>query len=102
MTNVGGDATTLVNGFSYQQAPSLASITPTIGSSLGGEIVTISGADFLPTSQVSFGANICTVINQSATEISCMTPASAIEGSVGVIIFNINTGLTSSSLQFFL
>ncbi len=51
---------TLTNGFTYQTAPSIGSITPSSGTSNGGTAVTIYGANFASNTAISIGGVIQT------------------------------------------
>jgi glucose/arabinose dehydrogenase len=69
-------------------APQVVSVDPDHGPETGGTPVTITGTDFLPGADVTFGASACNDIEVvSATEIACVTPAAA-PGSVDVTVTN--------------
>jgi hypothetical protein len=83
---------TLTNGFAYiSTAPTVASVTPASGSTLGGTAVTIAGTNFAAGATVSFGgtaaANVVVVDN---TSITATTPAHA-AGAVAVTVTNLDT-----------
>lgn len=77
-------------------APTLASVSPTTGSSLGGELVTLTGTGFGPGSRVTFDGAEAQVTTSSLTELVVRTPVGA-EGPADVSV--INTGLTPSTLD---
>jgi hypothetical protein len=90
MNDFGTD--TLINGFSYNDAPSISGIDPSDGPVAGGTAVTISGADFTttPDTSVTFGGSAATGVTVvNATTITCVTPAHA-AGSVDVTVTNSN------------
>jgi hypothetical protein len=78
VTQAGGSAT-LPGGFTYQVAPTLASITPVSGPATGGTIVTMTGSGFASGATVSVGgvaATGCTVT--SAIRMTCTAPANSV------------------------
>lgn len=95
-----GDGSTFPNliNVSTQQAPILTSLSVTTGSHLGGTSVTITGTLFLTgnfNSQTSeppsvlFGNQLATsVVWNSSTSITCVTPAISGPGVVGVTVVN--------------
>jgi glucose/arabinose dehydrogenase len=71
-------------------APTLASIEPASGSSRGGEVVILTGANFSPGAAVTFGGVPGTdvaVLDSIATRIRVVTPAHA-AGVVDVVVTN--------------
>src|SRR5580765_4509165 len=83
--------------FSYTgTAPSIATVSPATGSSLGGTSVTITGAGFLPNAKVAFAASgelspptgTSVVVAPDGTQITAKTPAHA-AGLVDVVVTNI-------------
>ena len=67
MSTVGGtSATSSGDRFTYAQAPTTASITPTTGPSAGGTQITLTGTHLSAASTVKFG-------NQSATGVSVVS-----------------------------
>jgi hypothetical protein len=56
--------------------PRITSITPSVIRSVGGELLTINGAGFLPGAVVRLGTQICTSVTLvSSHEIRCRTPS---------------------------
>jgi hypothetical protein len=75
--------------YTYQQpAPSIAAISPASGSTGGGTVVVISGANFLPSPTVTFGGVAGTVTLSSSTAITVVTPANSSTGAVNVTVTN--------------
>ncbi|MHC5019417.1 MAG: IPT/TIG domain-containing protein [Planctomycetota bacterium] len=75
--NVDGRSATQLNGFTYQgPAPTLASVSPTAGTSNGGVSITLTGTNFTTGgATVTLGGFACTsVAVNSATQIVCTTP----------------------------
>jgi hypothetical protein len=70
----------LADAFTWIAAPTFVSITPNVGSALGGEDVTITGSGFATGTRVSIGGRAAlSVAVQSATSLTAVTPP----GSVG-------------------
>ncbi len=80
------------NAFQYLgAAPGITSVTPNIGSYLGGTPVTIAGSGLFAGATVDFGGSACTgVVVSSATSLSCSTTAHD-PGLVTVTINNPNS-----------
>ncbi len=87
VTTPGGTSPTVTaDQFSYQAAPAITKIAPTVGPLAGGTIVTVTGAGFTGASAVSFGgvpAAGFTVV--SDTEITATDPARA-AGTVDITV----------------
>ncbi len=74
----------------------VTSVTPNVGSSLGGTNVTIAGTGFNAGAGVTFGGSAATnVVVVNATQITAKTPAHA-AGAVNVVVTNTNA--TSGAL----
>lgn len=80
---------TLVNGFTYlTAAPTISSITPSIGSITGGVPVTIMGTGFYGSPGLTFGGiGATSIVVRSATKITAIVPAHA-SGMVDVVLAN--------------
>ena len=101
VTNDNG-AATLTNSYTYYPLPTLSSVSPTTGSSAGGESVTLTGTgfsdNFAGTNTVTFDGNAATNVNVvSDTSITCDTPAGVSCGAVDVVVSNDNGVATLSS-----
>ncbi len=96
VTNPGGQNGSLTNGFTYIAQPTVSSVSPNSGSTLGGTAVTITGANFATGATVTFGANAATnVVVVNSTTITATTPA----GSAGAVTVTVtNLGPQSGSL----
>src|SRR6516225_8152578 len=70
-------------------APSVSSVSLNNGPLAGGQNVTITGSNFLatPTSITFGGAAATNIVFNSATSVSCTTPAHA-AGTVNVVVTN--------------
>ena len=87
-TSIGSSAA-IPGGFTYTEAPTTSSLTPTIGSTSGGTSVTITGTNFVPgDTTVTIGGNLVSaglVTVNSSTSLTFNTPAHA-EGNVAVSV----------------
>lgn len=77
VVNNGVGSITLTGGFTYtENAPTLLSVLPNIGSTQGGTIVNLIGTNFTPTTTVSFGGISATNVTvNSAISITAVVPA---------------------------
>ena len=94
--------TTLSSGYTYHPVPTLSSVSPTSGTSLGGTSVTLTGTGFSNnspgTNTVTFDGNAATsVVVVSDTSITCDTPAGTAGSTVDVVVSNTNGTATLSS-----
>ena len=90
VTNPGGQAATLTNGYNYASlpAPTVSSITPNSGTTAGGTSVTINGTNFNSGATVSIGGIAATnVAVVNSTTITALTPAHT-AGTVNVSVTN--------------
>lgn len=78
VTNTDNQAGSKTSGFTYQGAPTVGSISPAVGASAGGTLVTITGTNFLSGATVTVAGTACTSVNvASATTLTCLTGAHA-------------------------
>jgi hypothetical protein len=93
---VNGQSGNLTNGFSYVVPPTVSSVSPNSGSTLGGTAVTIAGTNFAAGATVTFGSAAATNVGVvNSTTITATTPA----GSVGAVTVMVtNPGSQSGSL----
>jgi hypothetical protein len=67
-------------------APTVTSISPTSGSTAGGDTITITGTDLTGATGITVGGNACTAFNvASATSATCTTPAGT-AGTASVVV----------------
>ncbi|MBK7934610.1 MAG: VCBS repeat-containing protein [Acidobacteria bacterium] len=59
-------------------APTVASVSPTSGWTLGGFVLTVNGTDLTGASAVTVGGNACPIISNTGTVITCTTPAGSL------------------------
>lgn len=80
-------------------APTVTSISRTLGSSAGGVSVTLTGTNFTGTTGVTFGGTAATsVVVVNDTTLTCVTPAHAI-GVASVLVTN-GSGTNGSNSLF--
>ena len=84
--------------FTYFPVPALTSLSPDTGPLAGGQVVTITGTNFISPAQVFFGANAGVVTNVTPTTITVTTPAGAAVGAVPVSV--VTGGGASNSLAY--
>lgn len=66
----------ILGAYTYRPAPTLTAISPSLGKTQGGELLSITGTGFYPGTTIQIGASFCkNPIVQSATQLSCIAPA---------------------------
>ena len=81
----GGTSTITSNGeFTYVQAPAVAGLIPTSGSTTGGTSVTIAGTNLAGATAVRFGNVLAAVTSDTANQIVATSPAGS--GTVDVTV----------------
>ncbi|WP_338868383.1 IPT/TIG domain-containing protein [Myxococcus stipitatus] len=78
-------------GFSYEAdgPPTVTSVSPNTGSTKGGTVITVRGANFTPNVRVTLGgAEATNVVVASATSLTATTPSRATPGAVEVVVLN--------------
>lgn len=93
--NDSSTASTITNAFVYRPPPTVSSITPTSGSTMGNHSVTIGGTDFVASPTVAIGGSTCAVTAANATSITCTTSSHA-AGLTTVVVTN-NDGQNSNA-----
>jgi hypothetical protein len=92
---VNGQSGSLTNGFTYVMTPTVSSVTPNSGPTVGGTAVTISGTNFVAGATVSFGGTAGTnVVVANSTTITATAPA----GSAGAVTVTVTVSGQSGSL----
>ena len=94
VTNVNGSGL-LPNGYRYHARPTLTAVTPANGTPDGGIPVTLTGSGFQVDSpgpnSVTFGGVAATsIVVQSNTQLTCLTPPGTPGASVDVVLSNAN------------
>jgi hypothetical protein len=87
IVTTGGGPSNTFSSFTYIAPPNITGITPLFGSTTGGTSVTITGTSFTGATSVTFGGIAATSLTLvDSTTITCITPARATAGAVGVIV----------------
>ena len=98
VTTPGGIAT-LAGAFTYVQAPTIASVTPSTGVLAGGTAITITGTNLTGAISVTVGGTPATsVVVVNATTITALTPA-ATEGVKPIVVSTLG-GATTQTVLF--
>jgi hypothetical protein len=88
LTNPDGHKARLVKAYSFTAAPSVAQVSPGTGPTSGGQMITIMGSSFLPTTTVDFGGAAPTNLTYvDANTLTATTPPHA-AGPVDVTVTN--------------
>ncbi|MBI2550207.1 IPT/TIG domain-containing protein [Candidatus Woesearchaeota archaeon] len=93
VTNPDGQFYTLVNGFTYVPPPSITSITPNSGSTVGGTPITITGDYFQSGLSVTIGTSVATDVvvspdGKNGKTITATTSSSLTAGAKDVTVTN--------------
>jgi hypothetical protein len=102
VTNSDGQNDSVGGLYTYQAAPSVASVTPASGALAGGTLITITGANFIAGAAVNVGASACTGVSVvSSTSITCNTPANA-AGVYSITVTNVDaqSGALASAFTY--
>jgi hypothetical protein len=85
-----GQTSTLPSAFTYVPRPTIASVAPASGTSLGGTPITVTGTNLLPGALVTVGGQQATGVNVAGpTQLTAITPAHA-AGAVAVTVTNLS------------
>jgi hypothetical protein len=96
VTNYDAQFATLAAAYTYQPAPSIAGLLPATGSTAGGTLITINGADFIATPTVTIGGAACAGVTWvNANQLTCTHPAGA-AGAANVVVTNPDGQLDTS------
>jgi hypothetical protein len=94
---------TKTSGYTYWANPTVSACEPTGGPTAGGTTVAVAGSNFYSPLAVSFGgvgATSVSIIN--AFNLSCVTPAYAIEGAVTVtVVTSSGTGSRANGFTYY-
>ena len=94
----------LPRAFTYTNpAPTIESVSPTSGSTIGGTAITISGTNFSNPSSVSVGGAAATsIVVVSATSITAVTPAGAVGAQEVAVTTSAGTTSLPSAFAYFI
>ncbi len=88
VTNPDGHKARLLQAYSFTAAPSVSQVLPGSGPTTGGQMVTISGSSFLPTTTIDFGGVAPTNVTfVDVNTITATTPPHA-AGNIDVTVTN--------------
>jgi len=87
VTNTDGQANSLTNSFTYFQSPLVIAVTPPVGTTLGGNSITITGSNFRVGTTVRLGVTDCPVSVLFPSSLTCTAPPHA-AGLVEVTVTN--------------
>jgi hypothetical protein len=100
VTNPDGETSTLSSGFTYRAAPTVSSISPTLGSTAGGTTLTITGTGFISGATVAVGGINCTSVSvASTTSLTCVSGART-AASVSAVVTNSDLQASSAGGVF--
>jgi hypothetical protein len=94
VTNADTQSGTFPNGYTYispNPAPTVATVTPTSGTTAGGTAVTITGAGFLAGARVSLGGAAATGVTVANSMTITATTSAHATGAVNVVVTNSDT-----------
>jgi len=93
-------AASTADEFTYEAAPTVTAVSPSIGASTGGTIVAITGTGFTGTTAVKFGSTAATSFTvDSPTSITALAPSGT--GTVDItVVTTIGTSATSAAYQY--
>ncbi len=87
-----------VNGYTYQDVPTVTSVNPPSGPTGGGQTVTITGQNFAGATGVTIGGTAATIVGvPTATTITATTPPHA-TGTVNVVVTTPSGTATGANL----
>jgi hypothetical protein len=93
-----GQTATDAGAYTYDPVPTVTTISPSAGSVLGSQSVTITGTNFKPLGvppTVTIGGNPATVLTATATTLTVTTPAGT-AGAKTVVVTNYEDGQTAT------
>ena len=86
-TGAGGQIGETQLALALAPAPTITGVDPNSGSTLGGGTVTVYGTGFLPgATQVTFDGSAASLLDQSATSLTVVTPAQPLPGPAAVTV----------------
>jgi hypothetical protein len=94
VTNPDGQSSTLANGYTYQPAPVVSTISPSSGPNTGGTTVTIYGLGFISGATVTIGGSSCSSVGVAANGLSLTCTTSPMTSGVA------DVKVTNSDGQF--
>ena len=100
VTNLDSQVGSVSSAYTYQAAPTVASVSPSSGSTTGGTLITVTGSGFYTGSVVKVNGLTCTGATVvSSSSITCTTPAGS-AGAVTVSVTNLDTQQGSAASAY--
>jgi hypothetical protein len=98
VTTPGGtSSTSTADQFSYEQGPTVTAVGPTVGTAIGGTVVTITGTNLTGASSVMFGTTAAAhYAVVSSTSVTATSPADLAGGTVDITV-NTPSGSSATS-----
>ena len=94
------DGQNCLGSFTYNPLPTVASVTPSSGQTSRTTNITIAGTGYLTGAGVTIGGVTATVNTVSATQITAVAPAIAVNGGKDVTVTNFDTGSVTRTSGF--
>jgi hypothetical protein len=89
VTNYDGQSVIMPSAFTFVSPPAVLSVSPNSGPTAGSTFVTITGANFMAGSTVTFDGLPCTAVTVvSSSNITCTTSFRSTNGLVPVVVTN--------------
>ena len=76
-------------------APSITSIVPGSGTTIGRQLVSINGSNLQDVNEVSFGDKYATSVSAGSDLVTCYTPSSSTDITVDVTVTNTTLSWTN-------
>jgi len=98
----GQSATSALNIFTYDPAPTISTINRSTSRMAGGLTLTITGFNFVTTPSVDIEGDACVVFSDNPTSISCTLPGKATSGTYDVLVTNpdLQTALLVDAINY--
>lgn len=81
-----GSVTTATTFFEFAATPILSNVSPSVGNSLGGDLVTLTGSDFINVTSIQFGETTITSFSYlSSTSVQFTTPVGTGTKAISVV-----------------
>jgi len=91
-----GGVVTARNAFTFVAVPTLSSLTPVLGSLVGGQTVVLTGTNLSTTASVTFGGTAAVIQSATATTVTVTTPAKT-AGAFLVVVKTAGGSVTKTS-----
>lgn len=91
-----GGSVTRSSGFTYAAAPTVSTLSVTVGGTSGGTSVTLTGTNLAFITSVSFDGAAASVVSKTATSAVVTTPAH-VAGAVDLAVTTLNGSVTKTS-----